>query len=176
MLRRMSVRKYVSMSRERKYDIPVDAKDFLTCDGTAESELRQKLKISPDDFKALSDYLRVSHHDELNQSNRSVFEAGTPGVITLPDLARMVDLNAWGVRLGRMTVTLEVRIHHRERDPVQLAKAFAADDVVLATDRIWSAGTRAIHRTPPASRGSRPSWRRVLGRIWSAEPCFSFTR
>lgn len=101
------------MSRERKYDIPiVPPPDFLKSTFAPSSNHEQDENSRSKTYKSLSKYLTAPSQTNGGHETRhsSVFEAETPGTMTLEDVDQQIDLGKWELKLGDMIVTLEVSI------------------------------------------------------------------
>lgn len=114
MFQRMSIRKYVSMSRERLFNLPATSDVFVPNQAII-GELTEKFNLDPESSKALFEYLKPSVQNgsttEPEASFESVFEAGTPGVMTLEQVRQEVDLDQWKMKYGTTIYKLEVRFH-----------------------------------------------------------------
>lgn len=110
MFQRMSARRYVSMANERQFNLPVVSNTFLQSDRVTSSDFSQELELGFDTFEWLFEYVQVSTPEttESGQTFSSVFEAGTPGVMTLEDVEEDIDLGSWRLKLGDTIVALEV--------------------------------------------------------------------
>lgn len=110
MLQRMSVRKYVSMSRERLLNLSVTSNVSISNQQTVDV-FAEKLNLDPESSKSLSKYLESPAQNgsttELDTSFESVFEAGTPGVMTLDQVRQDVDLDQWKMKYGEIICKLE---------------------------------------------------------------------
>lgn len=112
MLQRMSVRKYVSMSRERHYNISLQSPDFLQSSNTSAFDFTQEVDLGLQEFASLLDYITKPGSKEtvdFEKEHSSAFEARTPGVMTLEHVRREINLDEWKLKLGDITVKFEVR-------------------------------------------------------------------
>lgn len=105
------------MSRERKYNIPIVLSPTLL-----ESEFMSDLNSEKDAYfssetiESLREYLAIQGPHDIARPEteyNSVFEAGTPGIMSLADIDREIDLGGWEIKLKDMIVILEVSSLHR---------------------------------------------------------------
>ena len=108
----MSARKYVSMSRERQFNLPAISNTFFQSDIATSFDFSKELDFGCTAFTRLAEYVGASGESEespeLDESFDSVFEAGTPGVMTLKQVQEEVDLDTWGLKLGEIIIALQV--------------------------------------------------------------------
>lgn len=76
LLRRLDLRKYVSLSRERRLDIPIEA-----------------LPVEP---------------PKPHRGHASIFDAGTPGALTLDEVEHEIALGEWKLHIRGANVQLQV--------------------------------------------------------------------
>lgn len=110
----MSVRKYVSMSCERQFSLPVTSNVSISNQAIID-EFAEKFNLDPESSKSLSEYLKSSSQNrsttEPEKVFESVFEAGMPGVMTLEQVRQEVDLDQWKMKYGKSICRLEVGLH-----------------------------------------------------------------
>jgi hypothetical protein len=110
MLRRMSNRKYLSMSIEHQYNLPADGTVFLQSESSTGSDFSQEVAMGLKTFTFLYDYVTLPCQMlEPYQPWPSAFQAGTPGVMRLEDVEQAVDLGRWKLKLRGMVIFLQVR-------------------------------------------------------------------
>ncbi|MCJ1426608.1 Arginyl-tRNA--protein transferase 1 [Sticta canariensis] len=109
-LQRMSVRKYVAMSRERLFNLPATSNVSISNQASI-GELAQRFNLDLESSNSLSEYLKSpvqsSTTVEPEISFESVFEAGMPGVMTLDQVRQEVDLGQWKMKYGNIHCKLE---------------------------------------------------------------------
>ena len=94
-LARLSVRKYVSMSLERRLDLP----SRRISDA---NELGQ-------DTQNRARYLGYQHDDtEADTNQNSAFSVGMPGLMSLDEIEDKIELGKWPLKLGNKLGYLEV--------------------------------------------------------------------
>ena len=101
------------MSRERKYDIPiVPPPDFLKLTFAPGLNYDHDEDSRSKTYESLYEYLMAPSQNNRGHQMRhsSVFEAETPGTMSLEDVDKQIDLGQWELKLGDMIVTLEVSI------------------------------------------------------------------
>jgi hypothetical protein len=109
MLQRMSNRKYLLMSLETQYNLPVDPAVFLQSDSRTSSNFSQELALGSKAFASLSNYVTPPDHTRKPAKPwSSAFEAGTPGVMPLEAVEHDVDLGRWKLKLRGRIIYLEV--------------------------------------------------------------------
>lgn len=108
LLARLSQRKYVSLSREKRLNIPPEPIP-------ASIELaREKLAPllngpSPETSEDLTDYIKAQNDPpELHAKDKSIFEARTPGAMTLEELERDIPLGEWKIRIQGTMAQVQV--------------------------------------------------------------------
>ena len=109
LLQRMSARKYLSMTLERMFHLPVHPGQFLQSDSRTGFSFGPELAMGPEAFGFLLDY--VTHPDDAREPNEpcfSAFEAGMPGIIPLKEV-KEVDLGRWKLKVGKVEANLCVR-------------------------------------------------------------------
>lgn len=109
LFQRMSARKYLSMTVERIYHLPVDPGRFLQSDSRTGFNFSPELAMGPEVFGFLLDY--VTHPDDARKPIEkcfSAFEAGMPGLIPLKEV-KEVDLGRWKLQVGSVRANLRVR-------------------------------------------------------------------
>ena len=117
-LARLNFRQYISMSRERRLNIPptvlpkLSNSEHLGHEGADPLHPPSSSQSSHDleSSLLLSDYIEAQD-PQLHVDASSIFEAKTPGAMTLEEVASEIELGRWRLqvsRLGRI-VRLEVR-------------------------------------------------------------------
>ena len=100
------------MSRERKYNIPVVlSPTFLESEFMSGLNSEKNANFSSETIESLREYLAVQdpHHiARPEKQHDSVFEAGTPGIMSLADVDSKIDLGEWKIKLRDIIVTLKV--------------------------------------------------------------------
>lgn len=113
MFQRMSVRKYVSMSRERRFNLPAASNVFISNEALVD-EIVEKFNLDPESSNSLFEYLKSPVQSgsatEPEVTFESVFKAGTPGVMTLEEVRQEVNLDQWKMKYGRTVCKLEVGV------------------------------------------------------------------
>ncbi len=113
-LNRLSARKYVSMSHERRLEIPTTSTCcFLQSDSMTASDFTKESRLSLDAFKDAFNYVNGPENEaastKATRKYTSALEAGMPGLMSLNELVANEDLlGQWRLRLGDIMVTLEV--------------------------------------------------------------------
>lgn len=108
------------MSRERRLNIQPTALPTITdpeLSDTEQFELYERLEeLDPDrDLESslsLPDYISAQD-PKMHADAASIFQAKTPGAMTLEQVASEIELGEWRLKLQRMgrTVTLQVRMN-----------------------------------------------------------------
>ena len=108
LLARLSLRKYVSLSRERRLNIPPEP--IPASVDLARDTLAPLLgPPSPETLEDLSDYIKAQVDPlELHAKDRSIFEARTPGAMTLEEIERDIRLGEWNIRIQGFMAQLQV--------------------------------------------------------------------
>jgi len=119
LLTRLSLRPYVSMSRERRLNIQPTALPMITDPELSDIEqfdLYERLSDldpdhDPESSLSLPDYISAQDPNTHSYAS-SIFEGKTPGAMTLQEVASEIELGKWRLQLQRMgrTVTLQVRV------------------------------------------------------------------
>ena len=174
-MQRMSNRKYLSMSIERQYNLPVDPSAFLQSDSRTSSDFGRELAMGAEAFEFLLGYLtHPNDAREPAESFSSAFEAGTPGIMLLEEVEQEVDLGRWQLRLRGMEVFLEVRITWElGTRPLDSLRGFMTNDAARRSIRISLTGTRVISRSRTRSNVWWRSWRPASVRTWSGKRCLN---
>ena len=111
MLARLSARKYVSLSRDRRLGITAvsDSTDFLQSNHRASSRFTEELNLGLEKFKSDLSYVDDEGADPKNKHQHcSLFELDMPGVMTLEEVEAKVDLSTWKLKLGSLVLSLDV--------------------------------------------------------------------
>lgn len=171
-LTRLSLRPYVSMSRERRLNIPPTALPMLSNLEEAEPESVDVYRrfYSPDPSQNVASSLDLPDYMDAQDPERhrnasSIFEAKTPGALTPWKVMREIPLGQWRLklRMQRRIVRLEVR-----KSLIWIGQGNCAYRV----DRIWSVGNRTIWRIRTLSKELLLSWQHCSGRSWWNRLCF----
>lgn len=99
---RLDLRKYVSMSRERRlhlHSLPLPSTtnaDFR--DDTGDNDQLDGSNSDPNISADLLDYIHAQD-PEWHLNARSIFEAETPGAMKLEEFVQSVDLGKWNLKL-----------------------------------------------------------------------------
>lgn len=112
MLQRMSIRKFVSMSREREFNLSATTPGiFLQSENATCSDFSKELNFGLEGFTSLAEYVQTSPSAEPERTDYScVFKARMPGIVPIEEVAAKIDLGAWRLKLEPYTdVTLSVR-------------------------------------------------------------------
>lgn len=101
------------MSRERLFNIPATFNVSISNEATM-GEFADKFNLDPESSNSLSAYLespvQSGSTTEPERCFESVFEAGTPGVMTLEQVRQEVDLDLWKMKYGKIICKLEVGV------------------------------------------------------------------
>ena len=111
-MQRLSARKWVSMALEQALEVPPNSLlPFLQSDQATASNFRKELNMGPKKFKLALGYIIGQDHEQNPKGKEAsdVFQAGTPGALSLEELEEHVDLGQWRLRLGQRLVKLEVK-------------------------------------------------------------------
>ena len=106
-LQRLSARVYVSMSRERRLGLPptsISASMRVSPGGSSNPEV----SYNDDDIDYIEQRRQESESRRRKQDN-SIFEVGMPGVMTVEELQRDIELGKWDIKLASLIVKLEVQ-------------------------------------------------------------------
>ena len=105
---RLSLRKYVSLSREKRLNIPPEP---LPASVELARETLAPLSDPPsqETLDDLADYIKAQNDTlELHAKDRSIFEARTPGAMTLEQIERDIPLGEWKIRFQGIMAQLQV--------------------------------------------------------------------
>lgn len=108
----MSIRKFVSMSREREFNLSATKPGiFLQSENATFSDFTMEVNLGPEVFTSLAGYVQTSPSAEPERTDyASVFEARMPGIMPMAEVASKIDLGAWRLKFKSYTnVTLSVR-------------------------------------------------------------------
>lgn len=112
MLQRMSIRKFVSLSREREFKLSATTPGiFLQSENATCSDFTMEVNLGLEVFTSLTGYVLTSPSAEPERTDyASVFEARMPGIMPMAEVASKIDLGAWRLKIKSYTnVTLSVR-------------------------------------------------------------------
>ncbi|KAL9640229.1 MAG: hypothetical protein Q9164_000416 [Protoblastenia rupestris] len=113
MLQRLSARRFVSMALERRLALPANREDMyriLQSSSPAATRLNEKLEIGNVKYERALDYVNGAGLDpepSILPNSTNVFEAGTPGAMSLVEVESNIDLGRWGLVIGDEVVSLE---------------------------------------------------------------------
>lgn len=113
MMQRLSARKWVSMALERALEAsPASLTTFLQSERATTSNFQKELDMGPSQFKLALNYIDGQDQEQVSGGNDAsdVFQAGTPGALSLEELEEKVDLGQWSLKLGQRVVKMEVKI------------------------------------------------------------------
>ena len=142
------------MSLERAWAIaPTSCPIFLQSDNAVASDFQRELKLNRKTFAAALEYICGPEEDLEQQSRRyaTIFQAETPGVMSLKELQDQIDLGQWNLRVGNQVAKLEVTQH----------LLTTSAKVLTIIDRISKGGERMKFRSPAPSNVSLQNWPRV---------------
>lgn len=109
MLERMSARKYLSMTLEGTYNLPVDPGLFLQSDSRTSFNFSQELAMGSETFVFLLNYVTIPDNTRKSvEACFSAYEAGMPGIMPLGEV-KEAELGHWKLKLGNVRATLRVR-------------------------------------------------------------------
>ena len=114
MVQRLTARRFVSMALERTLALPAKSEDvekLLQPSRLAASRLDAKLEMGNVMYDKALEYVNgAGSGPELVSlpSSANVFEAGTPGALSLAEVKSHVELGRWGLVIGDKVVKLEV--------------------------------------------------------------------
>ena len=112
MMQRLSARKWVSMALERVLEVSPDSlTTLLQSERATTSSFQKELDMGPTQFKLALNYIVGQDQEQVSedQDASDVFQACTPGVLSLEELEESVDLGQWGLKLGQRVVKMEVK-------------------------------------------------------------------
>ena len=110
-MKRLSARKWVSMAVEQELEVPPSSlSTFLQSDLATASNFQSELNMGPNKFKLALEYINGPDPERNSKAKdaTNVFDAGTPGTLSLEELEETVDLGQWRLKLGQSLVKLEV--------------------------------------------------------------------
>ncbi|KAL8797156.1 MAG: hypothetical protein Q9195_000623 [Heterodermia aff. obscurata] len=114
LLARLNVRRYVSLSRERKLNIPAEPLPMPDMTGDHDPEIAALSLNDPpacwgnDSSWLFSDYLSAQREPSSHFAEpRSIFDARTPGAMTLEEVERDISLGEWRVQVQDTEVQLQ---------------------------------------------------------------------
>lgn len=139
MLQRLSAQSFVSMTIERLLDLPAhpDVVSLVSHPSSqSNSRFYNEIHIGNVKYPKAIEYLKGpeqeadSHLDEHRPYN--VFEAGTPGAMSLDEMAREIDLGQWRLDVRDRIVRLKVMI--RKLQTYKPAVSDTLQDLVVWDD------------------------------------------
>ena len=98
------------MAVERALEVPSNSPStFLQSDRATASNFLKELTMGPNKFKVALEYIngQDKEHDSKGKEASNVFDAGTPGALSLEELEDQIDLGRWRVKLKQRLVKLE---------------------------------------------------------------------
>ena len=102
----------MSLTLERALSLPTrfsDGNDSQEQDLSADSRLQETIEIGNVKYTKAIEYVKGQSTEALGGgSASSVFEAGTPGAMTLREVESSIDLGLWNLAIGNNVVKLEV--------------------------------------------------------------------
>ena len=108
-MKRLSTRKWVSMAVEQALEVPPSSlTTFLQSDLATASNFQSELNMGPKKFKLALEYINGPDPEQNPKDATNVFQASTPGTLSLEELEEAVDLGQWRLKLGQSLVKLEV--------------------------------------------------------------------
>lgn len=103
------------MALERSLALPAKSEDvqrILQSSSTTALRLDQKLEMGNVKYEKALHYVHGAGLDpelSLLPNSTHVFEAGTPGAMSLVEVKNSIELGQWGLAIGDEVVNLEVR-------------------------------------------------------------------
>ena len=90
---------------------PNSLTSFLQSDHATASNFQRELNMGPQKFKLALGYINGPDPEQNSRAKdeTNVFNAGTPGTLSLEELEETVDLGQWRLKLGQSLVKLEVK-------------------------------------------------------------------
>ena len=110
MMQRLSARQWVSMAVERALEVPSNSlTTFLQSDRAIASSFLEELTMGPKKFRFALGYIHGQDQEQKSEGKEAsnVFEAGTPGALSLEELEEQIDLGSWRLELRQRLVKLE---------------------------------------------------------------------
>ena len=111
LLKRLDIRRWVSMSLERAWALaPTIYPRFLQSTSTLSANFEEELTLGSESFRFALEYI-YGPEESLEEQSRNcatVFQAGTPGTMSVEEVQDQIDLDRWGVRLGNTRLRLQV--------------------------------------------------------------------
>ncbi|KAL6717494.1 Arginyl-tRNA--protein transferase 1 [Lecanora helva] len=110
LLQRLGARQWVSMSLERAWALsPATNSNSGQSNSAGSSDYQTELHVDPESIISVTDYVRGPEEDLEERSRRytTVFQAGTPGALSLQELQDKIDLGKWNLKIGNRMVRLE---------------------------------------------------------------------
>ena len=109
LLARLTLRRYVSLSKEKKLNIPAQPIGTrIELFGWGSSSPRDQ--SGSESANEYSDYLEAQiEAPHIHAHDQSIFEANTPGALTLEEVYRDIPLGEWRIQLQGSMIQLKVR-------------------------------------------------------------------
>ena len=98
------------MAVERALEVPSNSlSTFLQSDRATASSFFKELAMGANNFKVALGYIngQDKEHESKGKEASNVFDAGTPGALSLEELEDQIDLGRWKVKLKQHLVKLE---------------------------------------------------------------------
>ena len=114
------------MTLERALKLPASLPDAATLEeqpSLHDPRLEEKLEVGNVKYAKAIEYVNGQPSMPLEGGIASnVFEAGTPGALSLQELENSINLGVWNLAIGDSVVSLEVRGHDSSRKSALLTK------------------------------------------------------
>lgn len=110
LLQRLSARKFVSLSLDRRLRIPASAEalfQFLQFATQTNPQLLEPLEVGNLKYKTALDYLKPEI-DQEGKPFKGVFDSGMPGAMSVEELMEESDLRSWLIQVGDQVTLMEV--------------------------------------------------------------------
>ena len=98
------------MAVERALEVPSNSlTTFLQSDRATASNFSKELIMGPKQFKVALGYINGQDQEQVSEGKEApnVFDAGTPGALSLEELEEQIDLGRWRLKLRQRLVKLE---------------------------------------------------------------------
>ena len=99
------------MSLERALGIPSETPiNSIKLNTTVAFNIQESLRNSPEESKSAVEYIYGPEVDANEKSKQcsTVFQAKTPGAMSLAEVENQIDLGRWKLMIGQRLVNLEV--------------------------------------------------------------------
>ena len=109
LLHRLNIRRYVSLSREKRLNIPIEPLPTSPYELNIQDSQWLGERQESESSKLFLDYVRIQNDPANSFANHaSIFDADTPGALTLDEVERDIPLGEWKLRIRGAIVQLEV--------------------------------------------------------------------